>query len=114
MDVFPDGDQGKHAVTHFKTLKKLNDCSIIECRLETGRTHQVRVHCASIGHALLGDPIYGRTPARLRPILKRIGFARQALHAASLGFDHPVTGEYLEFSADLPGDMQELIDETMR
>ena len=110
----PDATRGKHAITHYKTLRKLNDCSVIECRLETGRTHQVRVHCASIGHALLGDPIYGRTPARLRPILKRIGFVRQALHAASLGFDHPVTGEYLEFSADLPADMQELIDETMR
>lgn len=110
----PDSSRGKHAVTHYRTLKKLNNCSVIECRLETGRTHQVRVHCASITHALLGDPIYGRTPTRLRPILKRIGFARQALHAASLGFDHPVTGEYLEFSADLPADMQELIDETMR
>ncbi|MXP47311.1 RluA family pseudouridine synthase [Altererythrobacter luteolus] len=109
-----DSSRGKHAVTHYRTLEKFNHSSLIECRLETGRTHQVRVHCASIGHALLGDQIYGRTPSVLRPILKRIGFARQALHAASLGFDHPVTGERMEFHADLPPDMRELIDETTR
>lgn len=105
-----NSSRGKHAVTHYKTLSRLDSSSLIECRLETGRTHQVRVHCASIGHALLGDPIYGRTPARLRPILKDLGFARQALHAASLGFEHPVTGEWLEFASELPADMRELID----
>ncbi len=115
MAVLPDDStRGKHAVTHYRTLEKLNDCSLLECQLETGRTHQVRVHCASIGHALLGDPVYGRTPKPLRPLIQRIGFARQALHAAALGFDHPVTGEKCEFHADLPADMQELIDETAR
>lgn len=115
MAVLPaDAKRGKHAVTHYTTLKNLKDCSLLECLLETGRTHQVRVHCASIGHSLLGDPIYGRTTSSLRPLLKRLGFARQALHAASLGFVHPVTGENHEFHADLPADMQELIDETMR
>ena len=66
---------------------------MVECRLETGRTHQVRVHMASIGHPLLGDPVYGRTQAALRPVLAELGFARQALHAATLGFVHPVTQE---------------------
>ncbi len=110
----PDAARGKRAVTHFSTIKTLDGCALIECRLETGRTHQVRVHCASIGHALLGDPVYGRTPAKLRPILKDLGFARQALHAASLGFEHPVTGEVLRFEAELPDDMRELIDQTAR
>lgn len=110
----PDSPRGKHAVTHYKTLKLLRDCTLIECRLETGRTHQVRVHCASIGHPLLGDPTYGRTPAALRPLLRQLGFARQALHAASLGFDHPITGERVDFRAELPPDMQELIDEAAR
>lgn len=113
MAVLPDSSaRGKHAVTHFRTLRKLEHCALIECRLETGRTHQVRVHLSSIGHALLGDPVYGRTPARLRPLLARTGFARQALHAASLGFRHPATGERAEFHAELPPDMRELIDET--
>jgi len=115
MAVLPDtSKRGKHAVTHYKLLKKLRDCDLIECRLETGRTHQVRVHCASIGHALLGDPLYGRTPANLRSLIKELDFDRQALHAANLGFIHPVTGEALEFEADLPADMQELIDQLVR
>jgi len=110
----PDSSRGKHAVTHFKTVKTLEGCALIECQLETGRTHQVRVHCASIGHALLGDPVYGRTLAKLRPILKDLNFARQALHAANLGFEHPVTGKTLRFEAELPDDMRELIDQTAR
>ncbi len=115
MAVLPEGaTRGKHAVTHYKLLKKLRDCSLIECRLETGRTHQVRVHCASIGHALIGDPVYGRTPTKLRNILKELDFNRQALHAAILGFNHPITGENLEFEAQLPPDMRELIDQTVR
>ncbi|WP_338445434.1 RluA family pseudouridine synthase [Pelagerythrobacter marensis] len=115
MAVLPPGSQrGKHAVTHYRTVKLLDACALIECRLETGRTHQVRVHCSSIGHPLLGDPVYGRTPAALRPLLRQLGFARQALHAASLGFDHPVTGERVDFRAELPADMRELIDETTR
>ena len=115
MTVLPDDShRGKHAVTHYRTLRRLGRASLIECRLETGRTHQVRVHCASIGHPLLGDPVYGRTPKALRELLDRIGFRRQALHAAELGFTHPVTGERLSFSADVPADMRELIDETAR
>lgn len=102
--------RGKHAVTHYRTVRPLTHAALIECRLETGRTHQVRVHLASIGHPLLGDPTYGRDPAPLRPLLKELGFGRQALHAASLGFVHPVTGERLAFAAELPADMAELID----
>lgn len=112
MAVLPkDSLRGKHAITHYTTLERLDHAALIECRLETGRTHQVRVHCASTGHALLGDPLYGRTPKALRPVLERIGFARQALHAAELGFVHPVTGEDLRFASPLPDDMRELIDE---
>ena len=112
MSVLPNNSsRGKHAITHYQTLEKLDGAALIECRLETGRTHQVRVHCASIGHALLGDPLYGRTPKGLRPVLERLNFARQALHAAELGFVHPVTGEELRFSSPLPDDMRELIDE---
>ncbi len=106
-----DSSRGKHAVTHYKVLKSLDSSALVECHLETGRTHQVRVHFASIGHALLGDPLYGRTPASLRPIIKQLGFGRQALHAANLGFEHPIGGKWLEFSSPLPADMQALIDE---
>lgn len=115
MAVLPDdSNRGKRAVTHYETLRTLNHATLIECRLETGRTHQVRVHCASIGHPLLGDPVYGRTPKSLKPVLDRLQFRRQALHAARLGFIHPITGESLDFHADLPEDFQELIDETAR
>ncbi|HSG34213.1 MAG TPA: RluA family pseudouridine synthase [Sphingomonadaceae bacterium] len=115
MAVLSDGaSRGKRAVTHYK-VKKLLDCAaLVECRLETGRTHQVRVHMASIGHALLGDPLYGRTPAKLRPVLKELGFHRQALHAAILGFEHPVTKKTMRFESNLPADMAELIDQIAR
>ncbi|HQN54335.1 MAG TPA: RluA family pseudouridine synthase [Novosphingobium sp.] len=103
--------RGKHAVTHFKTLEVFAGAALVECRLETGRTHQVRVHMASIGHPLLGDPVYGRTPPRLRPILTQLHFARQALHAAVLGFIHPVTGAQLRFESTLPADMTGLLVE---
>ncbi|KRA84381.1 RluA family pseudouridine synthase [Altererythrobacter sp. Root672] len=113
MAVLPkDSSRGKHAVTHYKTLQKMDGCALIECRLETGRTHQVRVHLASIGHALLGDPLYGRANSKVRPVLQQLGFKRQALHAAVLGFVHPVTSDKLRFTSDLPPDMKELIDET--
>ena len=113
MAVLPkDSLRGKHAVTHYKVLQELDGCSLVECRLETGRTHQVRVHLSSIGHALLGDPLYGRTNSQVREVLKRLNFHRQALHAAVLGFVHPVTGDKMRFSSDLPPDMKELIDET--
>lgn len=108
----PQSKRGKHAVTHYATRKLLDNCALVECRLETGRTHQVRVHLASIGHALLGDPVYGRTPSALRQLLKALDFRRQALHAAVLGFTHPVSGNFHRFSSELPGDMRELIDET--
>ncbi|PTR11850.1 ribosomal large subunit pseudouridine synthase D [Novosphingobium sp. GV055] len=110
MALVDDG-RGKHAVTHYRTLSPLDGAALVECRLETGRTHQVRVHLASIGHSLLGDPVYGRAPARIRPILARIGFARQALHAAELGFIHPISGEALHFTSSTPVDMTELIVE---
>lgn len=103
--------RGKHAVTHYRLVEALDGAALVECRLETGRTHQVRVHMASIGHALLGDPVYGRTPQRLRPILTQLHFARQALHAAVLGFIHPVTGAALRFESTLPADMAGLLVE---
>lgn len=109
-----DATRGKHAVTHYRTTKSLGVASILECRLETGRTHQVRVHCASIGHPLLGDPQYGRDPKALRPILEKLSFRRQALHAASLGFIHPTSGTWYEYTAQIPYDMAELIDEIAR
>jgi 23S rRNA pseudouridine1911/1915/1917 synthase len=113
MAVLPNNSsRGKHAVTHYKVLEKMDRCALVECRLETGRTHQVRVHLASIGHALLGDPHYGRANPQLRPILQRLDFHRQALHAAVLGFVHPVNSDRLRFTSDLPTDMRELIDET--
>ena len=115
MAVLPDDSKrGKRAVTHYRTLRPLAHAAVLECRLETGRTHQVRVHCASIGHPLLGDPVYGRTPKALRPLLDRLGFRRQALHAAELGFAHPINGERLHFHAELPRDISELIDEAGR
>jgi 23S rRNA pseudouridine1911/1915/1917 synthase len=112
MTVLPNNSsRGKTAITHYKVLERLDEAALIECRLETGRTHQVRVHCASIGHPLLGDPAYGRTPKSLRPVLERLGFVRQSLHAAELGFVHPITGENIRFSSDIPPDMTELIDQ---
>ncbi len=101
--------RGKHAVTHYRSLELFEGASLIECRLETGRTHQVRVHLASIGHALLGDPVYGKTPARLRPLLAALSFRRQALHAARLGFVHPVSGAPIALASKLPADMERLI-----
>lgn len=111
VEARDEGRRGKHAVTHFRTLEALRGATLVECRLETGRTHQVRVHMASIGHALLGDPVYGRTPSPLRPSLQRLGFSRQALHAAELGFVHPVSQERVHFASPLPDDMRTLIDE---
>lgn len=99
---------GKRAVTHYSTLTPLHDAALVECRLETGRTHQVRVHMASIGHALLGDPVYGRSRGAMRVLLETIDFRRQALHAQRLGFIHPVTQVALAFESEMPGDMQEL------
>ncbi|MEY2883654.1 MAG: hypothetical protein RL490_1378 [Pseudomonadota bacterium] len=108
MAIVPDG-RGKRAVTHFSTVRAFAHAAQIECRLETGRTHQIRVHMASIGHALLGDAVYGRTPGRLATLLKDLQFERQALHAATLGFVHPLTQEKLSFESALPGDILALI-----
>jgi len=105
-----EGKRGKHAVTHWRRLDVLNDAALVECRLETGRTHQVRVHMASIGHPLLGDPVYGRSGKAHGKILKELQFQRQALHAAELGFSHPVTKRRLSFSSPMPPDMQELFN----
>jgi 23S rRNA pseudouridine1911/1915/1917 synthase len=103
-----EGARGKRAVTHYRLVAPLREAALVECRLETGRTHQVRVHMTSIGHPLLGDPVYGRSRPVHREILKQLDFNRQALHAAELGFEHPVSKENLSFKSALPSDMQEL------
>jgi 23S rRNA pseudouridine1911/1915/1917 synthase len=105
-----EGSRGKRAVTHWRRLNVMRDSALVECRLETGRTHQVRVHMASIGHPLLGDPVYGRSGKTHGKLLKELGFERQALHAAELGFTHPVTKRRLSFSSPMPPDMQELFN----
>ena len=110
MAVVADG-RGKRAVTHYRTIEPLRHASLIECRLETGRTHQVRVHMAHIGHPLVGDPVYGRVRKPLSEVLKARNFVRQALHAAHLGFIHPVTGNAVALDSELPADMRELIDQ---
>ncbi|MBY0520177.1 MAG: RluA family pseudouridine synthase, partial [Sphingomonas sp.] len=101
---------GKRAVTHYRLVRTLREAALVECRLETGRTHQVRVHMASVGHALLGDPVYARTKHAHRAVLETLGFRRQALHAARLGFIHPVKSNALAFDSEIPADMQELYD----
>ena len=119
MTVFPEGDQGKTAVTHYTVLERLGYVSLVECRLETGRTHQIRVHMKYIGHTLFNDERYGG-----HDILKGTTFTkykqfvqncfaicpRQALHAKTLGFVHPTTGEEMFFDSEIPSDMQQLID----
>lgn len=119
MDVFPEGDYGKEAITHFKVLENLKYVSLIECRLETGRTHQIRVHMQYKGHPLFNDEVYGGDR-----IVKGTVFTkykqfvencfeickRQALHAKSLGFIHPATGEELLFESELADDMKAVIE----
>lgn len=110
------GDKGRHAVTHWRVVEALGAASLVACRLETGRTHQIRVHMASVGHPLLGDPVYGagfRTKATqigegARSALAALG--RQALHAAELGFEHPITGEPLSFASPPPTDFRRLLE----
>lgn len=104
-----DADRGKRAVTHWSLTESFRHAALVECRLETGRTHQIRVHLSSIGHPLLGDPVYGRARAEHREMLRRLEFARQALHAATLGFKHPVTGQSLTFQSPTPSDIQQLL-----
>lgn len=119
MDVFPEGDNGKHAVTHYKVLKRLGYVNLVECRLETGRTHQIRVHMEHIGHPLFNDERYGGDR-----ILKGTTFTkykqfvencfsimpRHGLHAMSLGFIHPTTGERVHFESELADDMKAVIE----
>jgi 23S rRNA pseudouridine1911/1915/1917 synthase len=96
-------DNGKKAVTHFHVIDRFKDFTFVECQLETGRTHQIRVHMKYIGYPLAGDPKYGPR--------KTLDIGGQALHAGVLGFKHPRTGEYLEFEAPLPPDFQQLVDQ---
>ena len=117
--VFPNGDHGKHAVTHYKVLQRFGYVTLVECKLETGRTHQIRVHMKHIGHTLFGDFEYGGDK-----ILKGTTFSkykqfvqncfdllpRQGLHAKSLAFTHPVTGEWMTFESAIPEDMQAVIE----
>lgn len=124
----PESPAARRAITHYRALEtfgykdratRLPAATLTECRLETGRTHQIRVHMAHIGAPLIGDPVYGRHPGITawgagqgydRAILTARAFARQALHAAVLGFVHPITGETLRFEAPFPEDMAELIE----
>ncbi len=110
-----NNNRGKHAVTHWRILQSFKLASLLSCRLETGRTHQIRVHLKSIGHPLIGDQTYGKSSKKylaLLPteIVKTISsFCRQALHAELLGFKHPSTGEWHEFVSDLPEDFHILL-----
>jgi len=119
MSVFPDGDFGKHAVTHFKVLERLTYVTLVQCKLETGRTHQIRAHFKHIGHTLFNDERYGGND-----ILKGTTFTkykqfvhncfkvlpRQALHAKTLGFTHPTTGEFMKFNSEVPDDIKECLE----
>jgi 23S rRNA pseudouridine1911/1915/1917 synthase len=109
VEIVEEG-RGKRAVTHWKKLKTLKQAALVECQLETGRTHQVRVHMASIGHPLVGDPVYARGKSNHSQLLNELDFHRQALHAAHLGFVHPVTKGRLSFDSALPPDIQELLN----
>jgi 23S rRNA pseudouridine1911/1915/1917 synthase len=110
-----DEEAGKRAVTHYRLRERFRAHSLIQCNLETGRTHQIRVHLTHAGHPLVGDPLYGgglKLPRHATPALVATlrGFRRQALHAERLAFEHPVTGDTLSFSAAHPADMDALID----
>jgi len=100
---------GKEAITHVKPIERLGKYTVVECRLETGRTHQIRIHLSEAGHPLCGDKVYrGKFPGT--PIPDDSGAPRVALHAAELGFEHPITGEYIHHEMALPRDLVELID----
>jgi 23S rRNA pseudouridine1911/1915/1917 synthase len=118
MDVYPDGDEGKEAITHFTVKESLGYVSLVECRLETGRTHQIRVHMQHIGHPVFNDEVYGGNRIRKGTVHSSYRqfidncFAlcpRHALHAQSLGFVHPATEEWMQFAAPLPEDMDAVI-----
>lgn len=119
MDVFPDGEFGKHAVTHWKVIERFGYVTLVECKLETGRTHQIRVHFKHIGHPLFGDDEYGgdrilkgTTFTKYKQFIQNCFsiLPRQALHAKTLGYTHPVTGEFLQFTSELPEDMTKVLE----
>lgn len=119
MTVFPDGDMGKHAVTHYETIESFGYVSVVKCVLETGRTHQIRVHMKHIGHPLLNDARYGgdqilrgSTSAKYRQFVNNCFelCPRQALHARTLGFVHPETGKEMFFTSPIPSDMISMIE----
>ena len=104
MAVVPENRGGKPALTWFRVMEKFPYCTYIECSLETGRTHQIRVHMASVGHPLVGDQVYGKPNPRLPE------FHRQALHATRLGLVHPLTGLKVQWEVPMPEDMRNLLD----
>lgn len=119
MDVFPEGDYGKHAITHYKVLERFNYVTMIELRLETGRTHQIRVHMKSQGHPLFNDGTYGGDHIVKGTVFTKYKqfvencfkiLPRHALHAKELGFIHPGTNEWIQFDSKIPDDMQDVID----
>ncbi|HRP89977.1 MAG TPA: RluA family pseudouridine synthase [Edaphocola sp.] len=123
MDVFPDGDYGKHAVTHYKVLERFHYVTLCEYRLETGRTHQIRVHSQHIGHPLFNDDTYGgdrivkgTVYAKYKQFIDNCFkiLPRQALHAKELGFVHPRTGEMMKFESPLPEEIQTVIEKWRR
>ena len=114
MDVFQEDEKGKHSVTHYKVIERFSYVTLIECQLETGRTHQIRVHMSYKGNSILGDKSYGKKRKKFKKIdpdvEKKINnFGRQALHAQSLGFIHPRSGEQMFFKAKRPKDFESLI-----
>ena len=117
--AYPEGEHGKDAVTHYRVLERFNYVSLIECKLETGRTHQIRVHLQSIGHPLFNDDFYGGDRIVKGTIFTKYKqfvencfsiCQRHALHAQQLGFIHPVTGEFMNFESTIPDDMEGIID----
>ncbi|MCE1180891.1 MAG: 23S rRNA pseudouridine(1911/1915/1917) synthase RluD [Rhodocyclales bacterium] len=104
MAIVPESRGGKPAITRYRVLEWFNHCTLVECSLETGRTHQIRVHMASINHPLVGDQVYGKPDARLPD------FPRQALHATRLGLVHPVSTRLMQWEVPMPDDMRELIE----
>ena len=123
MDTFPDGEHGKEAVTHYKVLERFNYTTLVELRLETGRTHQIRVHMKYLGHPLFGDTTYGGDRIVKGTVFSKYKqfvdncfsiLPRQALHAKELGFKHPGTGELVKFNSDLPADMTEILEKWRR